>query len=98
MDLKEELDAVQMLPEDTLSMLPGGLDTDVGDRDHAMVRKPRGFRRVRTGLSISMESQALFNSFKKPWMSTRNTIQYHEFHFVAIRVLEIPSVEQSPPL
>ncbi|PBL00166.1 hypothetical protein ARMGADRAFT_366439 [Armillaria gallica] len=74
-DWKEELDAVQMLPEDASSILPGGLDTlseprrtRCGDHDHAMVRKPRGFRRIRTGLSVSMESQALFNSFKKLWM------------------------------
>ncbi len=70
-------------------------EPDLGDRDHAMVRKPRGFRRVRTGLSISMESQALFSSFKKSWMSTRNTIQYHEFHFVLTQVLAILSVGPS---
>ncbi|KAK0224573.1 hypothetical protein EDD85DRAFT_940915 [Armillaria nabsnona] len=62
-DWKEELDAVQMLPEDASK-------PDVGDRDRAMERKPRGFRRVHTGLSISTESQALFKSFKKPWIST----------------------------
>ncbi len=31
-------------------------------------------------------------------MSTRDSIQYHKFHFVATRVLESSSVDPFPPL